>query len=168
MKQYIIATLILSSTIFAMEQPNISDELKEQVFKYNLLEGTPEAQKKVIEALDKGFNPKDIKIDEFGGSYTPLDVALDRGDIFLFKKLLDAGASPNSYNSFKEMTILERAARGKNYAILNILLEKGANPNPETSSGKKLIQSLDDMGLFSKKEHEALKPIIELLKQAHS
>lgn len=140
---------------------SVKEQSEEEMFKINLLEGNHEA---VIAALKNGVNPNS-RIEEYGGSYTPLDVALDANNVEIFNELLKAGANPNSYNSFKEKTILERAVDANNATMVGLLLEKGAEPNPITSSGKRLIENIEESKMFSRKRYESLRPIIEFLQK---
>lgn len=115
--------------------------------------------------LNIGFNPN-IKIHSGREYYSPLDIAFNDKNFDLFKRLLAAGADPNSMNTVKNMIIIERVALAKNIPFLKALISAGANRNPILVNGQNLIQSLEELqrDVLHSTEYDS---IIDLLKTGY-
>jgi hypothetical protein len=149
--------------------PKLSIDL-EQIFKSFIQDlRNPGSREMLMLFLDIGFTPNpSYMISERYGSSSPLNAALENNDPVLFKKLLEAGADLNTYaysSHGRYYTILEKAVEAKNYPIIKMLLEAGANPNPKIGllSDKTLIESLEEIIKAHPTESEKYQPIIELL-----
>lgn len=129
--------------------------------KQNFIGSLSKPEKRIYPLLAIGFNPN-VKINGRGGYYSPLDVAFDNKDLNLFERLLAAGADPDSMNTEKDMSIVERVALSKNIPFLKALIIANANRNPILNNGQTLIQSLEK----HQKDFETTEynPIIDLLK----
>lgn len=64
-----------------------------------------------------------------GFNRTPLYVAVDRGNIPLITKIIAAGAQINLAAGPRNLTPLQKAILGKNPAVVQLLLDHGANIN---------------------------------------
>lgn len=144
----------------------VSDELaklshKDQMlFRQHLNEINIDKIKEILAIKPELAN---IHIPGHMGNIFPLDIALDKKNIELFKILLDAGANPNSTNNDGnfDTTIIERAALEGNASMVELLLK--ADAQPKTFSGDSLIKTVRSLQQLSKKSYEKYQPVINFL-----
>ncbi|MEM6468701.1 MAG: ankyrin repeat domain-containing protein [Planctomycetota bacterium] len=67
---------------------------------------------------------------------TPLEVALDHGQMDLARKLVSLGADVNQTIGKRGDVLLHRAARTGNFGVMTLLLELGAKPEQFNTAGK--------------------------------
>jgi ankyrin repeat protein len=78
--------------------------------------------------LNTGANPNGTNDDRMvRGKKLPLEIAVERGDIYLIKDLLLAGAHVDQTADYREGSQLSRAIRNKNTEVIHLLLDNGAD-----------------------------------------
>jgi ankyrin repeat protein len=93
--------------------------------------------------LNTGANPNGTNCNRgFKGKKTPLEIAVERGDISLIKDLLLAGASVNQGADYNGGP-LSRAIRNKNTEVIHLLLDNGADINYLLSNSAPLAAAIE-------------------------
>ncbi len=79
------------------------------------------------------------KMDGAPGGRPPIVDAADRGKLANVRRLLDLGAKIDAREPFNGETALMKASYRKNYPILRLLLDRGANPTLVSRKGKSAL-----------------------------
>ncbi len=98
----------------------------------------PVNRARALQLLNFGLNLKGRE-----GAEQVTWIALNKNDLELFKKLLEAGVDPNTRGRPDGITLLERAAWTRNLKAIDILLVAGADPNPRDRDGVPLTKRLE-------------------------
>jgi hypothetical protein len=76
----------------------------------------------------------------------PMAIAADQGDVDEVRRLLDRGASPDSWGVDSVNTALIGAARHGHARVVQLLLERGANPAISDGDRKSALQHAREGG----------------------
>lgn len=100
---------------------------------YALIESIKRGQRdRMAQAYSDGA---DVSQRDFNGK-SPLEVAMDRGEIAMARELIRLGANVDQPIGKRGEVILHRAARTGDFGFVALLLELGAKPNPVNAAGK--------------------------------
>lgn len=129
----LVAALVLPSAAWAYTD----DEQVE--FSSAIVEGNVAVVKKY---LDAGI----IKPNEMIFGWTPLLSAAAKQQVDVVKLLADRGADLNYKHPVTKMTAVAYATYDNNLPMLQILLEKGADPNIKMKGGVSVLRMANDLG----------------------
>ncbi len=129
----LVAALVLPSAAWAYND----DEQVE--FSSAIVEGNVAVVKKYLDAGT--FKPNEVI---FG--WTPALSAAAKGQIDVVKLLAERGADLNYKHPITKMTAVAHATYDNNLPMLQVLLEKGADPNIKMKGGVSVLRMANDMG----------------------
>jgi ankyrin repeat protein len=130
----LVAALVLPSAAWAYTD----DEQVE--FSSAVVEGNTAVVKKY---LDAGI----IKPNDTFFAWSPLLSAAAKGQIEVVKLLAERGADVNYKHPITKMTAVAHATNDDNLPMLELLLQKGADPNIKMKGGVSVLRMANDMGL---------------------
>jgi ankyrin repeat protein len=113
-------------------------------------------------ALDYGANPNYVVSD---GGQVLLHEAITYDAMENIRILLEYGADINRQNQYG-LTPIAKAAAGRRYEIALLLLQEGADPTIENSSGISAIdyvREFGEMGIHSGRDRDAYHELVEIL-----
>lgn len=129
----LVVALVLPGAVWAYTD----DEQVE--FSSAVVEGNVAVVKKFIEAGT-------FKVNENIFGWTPELSAASRGQVEVVRYLAEHGADLNYKHPITKMTAIAHAAYDNNLPMLQVLLEKGADPNIKMKGGVSVLRMTNDMG----------------------